>query len=264
MRARGPLGVLLLSGLAAVAVPSSIVAAQGSGGPRAASRSSSLEHVAAGTPANVVDMAALERTIAADPENLKIAADYRQLAIAAGDFDRPIDFLEKLARRKDSGPNIQISLALACIDKVPTSGDIRRLYLGRDAINALTKAIDRQPTVLAYYARGLVNLYYNNFIFHRTDRGVADLTHALSMVTKETLPAVTVHVYIALGDGQFRLGDVARARATWSTGAGLFPDDAALRMRLTADGPGLADIITGALTASRRVDTSLTGALPAR
>ncbi|MFI5178494.1 MAG: hypothetical protein ACHQO8_08025, partial [Vicinamibacterales bacterium] len=46
-------------------------------------------------PANLADMAALERAVAADPENLKIAADYRQLAIAAGDFDRPIDFLEK-------------------------------------------------------------------------------------------------------------------------------------------------------------------------
>src|SRR4051812_30100678 len=69
----------------------------------------------------------LERAVQAAPEDLKLAADYRQLAIAANDFDRPIGVLEKLAKRKGSGPNIQISLALAYVDKVPTSGDIRRL-----------------------------------------------------------------------------------------------------------------------------------------
>src|SRR5581483_2806742 len=83
----------------------------------------------------------LERVITADPENLAVAAEYRQDAIAAGAFDRSIDFFEKLARRKGSGPNVQISLALAYVDKVPVAGDIRRLYLGRDAINALTRSI---------------------------------------------------------------------------------------------------------------------------
>jgi tetratricopeptide (TPR) repeat protein len=261
MRARRTSSVLLV----ALVVGSPIVRTQGLSPAPAVSRGfhpPDFGATLAGAPGSTVDMAALERAIAADPENLKIAADYRQLAIAAGDFDRPIDFLEKLAKRGDSGPNVQISLALACIDKVPTSGDVRRLYLGRDAINALTKAIDRQPTVLAYYIRGLVNLYYNNFIYHRTPRGVADLTRALSMITKETPPPVTVHVYIALGDGEFRLGDVAQARATWSTGAALFPDNAALKTRLNSDAVALARVVTSALTASRRVDTSLDGALP--
>ena len=120
-----------------------------------------------------------------DPENLLLAADYRQLAIAARDFDRPIGVLEKLAKRKDSGPNVQISLALAYVDKVPTSGDIRRLYLGRDAIGALTRAIAQQPTPLAYYVRGLINLYYNNFIFRRVPQGIADLEQALAMTTAD-------------------------------------------------------------------------------
>jgi len=253
--------------VAAFVVGSPIVAVQGARPGPVLTRgadSARFNATLAVAPGGAVDMAALERAIAADPENLKIAADYRQLAIAIRDFDRPIGFLEKLAKRRDSGPNVQISLALACIDKVPTSGDVRRLYLGRDAINALSRAIERQPTVLAYYIRGLVNLYYNNFIYHRTARGVDDLTRALSMITKDTPPPVTVHVYIALGDGHFRLGDLAKARATWSTGAALFPDDAALQTRLNSDGAALADLITGALTPSRRVDTSLTGALPVR
>src|SRR5262249_9398026 len=87
------------------------------------------------------EMSSLERAIAADPENLRVAADYRQLVIAATAFDRSIDFLGNLANKKVTGPNVHISLALAYVDKVPTSGDIRRLYLGRDAMGELTKAI---------------------------------------------------------------------------------------------------------------------------
>jgi tetratricopeptide (TPR) repeat protein len=207
---------------------------------------------------------ALERAVAGDPENLQLAADYRQRAIAASDFDRPIRVLEKLARRKDSGPNIQISLALAYVDKVPTSGDLRRLYLGRDAINALTKAIARRPTALAYYVRGLINLYYNNFIFHRVARGIADLERAVAMASGDTPPALLLRVRTALGDGQFRLGDAAKAREVWSAALATFPDDPGLKSRLETQGAELEDIVTTALTAGRRVDTSLTNVVPNR
>ena len=128
----------------------------------------------------------LEQAVAADPENLKLGADYRQLAIAERAFDRSIDLFEKLAKRKGSGPGVQINLAFAYVDKVPTSGDIRRLYLGRDAMNALTRSIALRPTVLAYYVRGVINLFYNAFIFHRADKGVSDLTTALGMVDGRT------------------------------------------------------------------------------
>src|SRR5690242_13775456 len=100
--------------------------------------------------ASAPDFGALERAVAADPENLRLAADYRLAVVQAADFDRSIQFFDGLARRT-GGPNVNISLALAYVDKVPTSGEIRRLYLGRDAMNALSKAIDRRPTVLAHY-----------------------------------------------------------------------------------------------------------------
>jgi len=219
--------------------------------------SGALRPVVAAADDDPRTIVALERAVIADPENLKVAAAYRQLAIASRDFDRPIGVLEKLAKRKGSGPNVQVSLALAYVDKVPTSGDIRRLYLGRDAINALTKAIAQQPTILAYYIRGLINLYYNNFIFHRVPRGVADLEHALSMASGDSSPALMVRVRTALGDGYFRLGDVAKAREVWSAALATFPADAGLKSRLEQQGTALEDIVTTALTASRRVDTSL-------
>jgi tetratricopeptide (TPR) repeat protein len=203
-----------------------------------------------------------ERAISAEPENLKLGADYRTLTIEAGLFDRAIDFFRALARRPASGPNVKINLALAYADKVPPAGDIRRLYLGRDAMNALTQSIAGRPSVLAYYFRGRINLYYNRLIFHRTDKGVADLTQALSMVTNETPPALVASVYTALGDGYFRLENLSRAHDTWSEGLTMFPDDEALRTRLQKDGPALLEVVTAALSAGRRSDTSLSGFLP--
>jgi tetratricopeptide (TPR) repeat protein len=199
----------------------------------------------------------LERVVSQEPENLRAAAEYRQLVIAAGKFDRSIDFLEKLARRKDSGPNVQISLALAYVDKVPPSGDIRRLYLGRDAITAATRSIERRPTVLAYYIRGLVNLYYNNLIFKRIPRGIADLNAALALVTAETPRILVARIYRALGDGHWRLEDRAKAREVWSAGLAKIPEDGGLKERVSSSDAHAADVVSAALYAGTRVDTSL-------
>jgi tetratricopeptide (TPR) repeat protein len=203
-----------------------------------------------------------EQALAGDPENLRLAADYRKLTLEAGLFDRAIDVLRALAKRKGSGPNVEISLALAYADKVPTSGDLRRIYLGRDAMNALTQSITQRPSVLAYYYRGQINLYYNRLIFHRTDKGVADLTMALSMVTPGTPQALVADVYTALGDGYYRLDQFAMARQVWSEGLAKSPDDNGLRIRLEKDGQALLEVVTAALSAGRRSDTSLTGMLP--
>jgi hypothetical protein len=157
---------------------------------------------------------------------------------------------------------VKINLALAYADKVPTAGDIRRLYLGRDAMNALTQSIAARPSALAYYFRGQINLYYNRLIFHRTDKGVADLTNALSMVTPETPPRLVAQIYTALGDGYFRLENLSRAREVWSTGLAACHDDAGLKTRLETHGQALLEVVTAALSAGRRSDTSLVGWLP--
>lgn len=204
----------------------------------------------------------LEQAVAADPENLRLAADYRQLAIAGKTFDRSIDFLDRLARRKGSGPNIHISLALAYVDKVPTAGDIRRLYLGRDAMAALTKAIERQPTVLAYYLRGVINLFYNRFIFNRVGRGIGDLEQALRLVSGATPEPLVRRVYVSIGDGHAKQGNAPKAREIWSAGLAKFPGDRELEKRL-APGADVDDIVTTALYAGRRIDTTLSDLLAA-
>ena len=57
---------------------------------------------------------------------------------------------------------------------------------------------------------------------------------------------------------------MARARETWAAGAAKFPADAGLKERLRKDGEPLADVVTTALSAGRRVDTSLVDLLPIR
>jgi tetratricopeptide (TPR) repeat protein len=209
------------------------------------------------TPAATLDM--LERAVGANPEDLRAAAAYRQAAIDAGQFDRSIKFLNKLAGRRGSGPNVKLSLALAYVDKVPTVGDFRKLYLGRDAINAATKSIDQRPTMLAYYVRGLVNIYYNNFIFHRVPRGIDDFKKALAMVTPATSPFALWHLYMSLGDAYWRLEDHAMARDVWAQGLALVPDSAELARRVQADDAHAGSIVGRALDPGVRVDTSLRG-----
>lgn len=212
--------------------------------------------------ADLVKLAEFEQAVAANPENLRVAADYRQLAIASSQFDRAIDTLERLSKRKGRGPNILISHALACVDKVPVAGDIRRLYLGRDAMDSLTKSIEIKPSVLAYYVRGVVNLYYNNFIFKRIPRGIGDLNRALTLVTPDTPALLLARVYVSLGDGYWRLEDPTKARDAWARGAEQFPDDPTLKRRRAPDERNVADQVFSALYAGTRVDTSLRGVVP--
>jgi tetratricopeptide (TPR) repeat protein len=212
--------------------------------------------------ADLAKLVTFEQAIAADPENLPLAAEYRQLTIASSQFDRAIDTLERLAKRKGRGPNILISHALACVDKVPVAGDIRRLYLGRDAVDSLTKSIDLKPSVLAYYVRGQVNLYYNNFIFKRIPRGIADLKQALALATPQTPALLHARVFVSLGDGYWRLEDRANAKAAWARGAERFPDDPTLKRRRGPEDRDVDDQVFSALYAGTRVDTSLRGVVP--
>lgn len=203
-------------------------------------------------------LAAFERTIDGDPENLRAAADYRQAIIAAGAFDRSIGFFKKLAGRKTSGPNVHLSLALAYVDKVPTSGEMRRLFLARDALGELGKAIERRPTVLAYHVRGVINLFFNHAIFKRTRRGIADIEQALALVTADTPQTLVERLWVARGDGYWRDENAARAREIWAQAAARFPGNSALKRRLGPSADLEVDaIVEQAFDDDLRVDTTL-------
>src|SRR5580765_747895 len=121
------------------------------------------------------DLSALEAKIAAEPENLKLAAEYRQMAIADNAYDRAIAFLERLSERPKAGPHAYLNLALACVDKIPDVGAFRRISIGNKATKAVTRSIELEPSVVAYTVRGMINLRFEKGFFHRTPQGVADL-----------------------------------------------------------------------------------------
>ena len=203
-----------------------------------------------------------ETRLAKDPGSLRAAAEYRQLVIETGRYDRSIKLFEGLAREPRGGANRFLNLALAKVDKVPVSGSVRRALLGRDALAALTRAIAIEPTSLAYLIRGLVNLYYDQFVFHRTDKGVADLEAARALTAGDRRVAYSPRILVALGDGYWRLNRHDQAREVWREGLASSADGERFRLRLNARDEQIPDIIERALDAGVRVDTTLRELFP--
>ena len=177
-------------------------------------------------------IAAFERALIAAPEDLRVCAEYRQRLIALGDHDRAITLLERLSERPGAGPNVHMSLALAYVDKVPAASPFKRIFLGRDAMRAMSHSIEREPSLVAYYIRGLIALYYPEAVFHRARGGIADLERARGMLP--TLPGQPYHarVYVSLGDGYWKIKDMARAVSIWTDGVNHFPENLRLRCNL--------------------------------
>ena len=207
-------------------------------------------------------LAQMEAKIAGDPENLKLAAEYRQTVIADGEYDRAIKFLDGLSERPGAGPHAFLNLGLAYIDKIPSVGAFRRISLGNNATTALTHAIEREPSDVAYLIRGLINLHFERGLFHRTPEGVTDLENALRLATAAHADRPYVgRIYMSLGDGYWRLKNRDKARATWRDGQAKFPADDRIRLRLTSADTVVDDTIAHDLDAGTRVDTSLHGVI---
>lgn len=204
----------------------------------------------------------LEARLVQDPASLRLGAEYRQLVIEAGRYDRSIKLFERLSKDPRGGSNRFLNLALANIDKVPVSGSIRRALLGRDALDALTRAIAIEPTDIAYLVRGLVNLFYDQVVFHRTDKGVADLEEARKLSAAHPNVPYAARIFVALGDGYWRLNRSDKARDVWREGLAAFPDAEGFGVRLHAPDDQVAGIVEHALDAGVRVDTTLRELFP--
>jgi tetratricopeptide (TPR) repeat protein len=202
-------------------------------------------------------LSALEARLTASPENLKTGAEYRQIAIADNAYDRAIAFFEQLSAKPDAGPNVYLNLALAYIDKIPTVGAFKRISIGNKATKAVTRSIELKPSEVSYAVRGMVNLRFEKGFYHRTPQGVADLEEARRLSATHARSPYVAQIYLALGDGYWRLKDHMKARDIWKQGAGLFPADAQLQQRVASDDNVVTDTINKTLDPGARVDTSL-------
>lgn len=210
----------------------------------------------ASTPTTRLDQ--LEAQLSHEPASLYLGAEYRRLIIETGRYDRSIKLFERLSKDPRGGANRFLNLALAEVDKVPVSGVIRQALLGRDAIDATTRAIAIEPTDVAYLIRGLVNLFYDRAIFHRTTKGVADLEEARRLSAAHPTRPHVVRIFAALGDGYWCMNRTDKARDVWREGLAAFPDAESLRLRLNAPDGKLSGIVQHALDADVRVDTTST------
>jgi len=202
------------------------------------------------------DLSKLEASLASDPDNLRYGSEYRQAVIQAKEYDRSLKFFEKLVADNPKASNAYLNYGFASVDKIPASGSITQVILANTALSHFTKSIEIKPSWIALYTRGNSYLYWPK-IFGRAHLGVADLEQAMKIQKADKLRSYHVRSYISLGDGHWKMDDIAKAKAVWQEGQKLFPANAQLKARLSKDGDDLKTYIDDVLDPNKRVDTDL-------
>ncbi len=197
-----------------------------------------------------------EQAISGDPDNARYANDYRQAALKAKDFERPLQFFQKALAEHPNSANLHLNFGFAHVDKIPVAGSITQVILANDALTEFTKAIEIQPTWIGYYTRGESYLFWPK-IFNRASMGVADLEKAMEMQKKGPRHSYHVKVYIALGDGYWKTDQLEKAKAMWQAGLKEFPDNASLKGRISLQGDELKNLIEAGFDPAKRVNTDL-------
>ncbi len=206
--------------------------------------------------ADPAELSKLEAALAADPDSMRYASEYRQAIIPAKEHDRCIKFFEKLVADHPKSANAYLNYGFAYVDKIPAAGSITQVILANTALSYFTKSLELKPTWIGYYTRGNSYLYWPK-IFNRAHLGVADLEKAFEMQKADKKRSYHVRVYISLGDGYWKMDQLDKARATWQEGAKLFPDNPQLKARLSKQGDELKTYIEDVLDPNKRVDTNL-------
>jgi len=214
-----------------------------------------LAAVAAGDDAGALDR--FESALAADPDDLRAADQYRKAVIRTGEYDRGIAFFERLTADHPDSANAWLNYGYAYVDKIPAAGAITQVILASEALSRFSRSIEIERSWLALYTRGNSYLYWPK-IFGRAPLGVADLEAAVALARQASrLRPVYVRSWIALGDGYVKTDQPERARAIWREGLTLFPGDPQLEARLARDGDELEDYLYEQLDPAKRVDTNL-------
>jgi len=213
-----------------------------------------LAAVQAGDLAAALDR--LETAAAARPDDLRYGAEYRQAAIAAGEYDRAIGFFEELAERHPGSAAVRLNWGYAYVDKIPAAGAVTQVILANTALNRFTEAIEREASWLALYTRGNSYVYWPP-IFGRTKLGIADLERAVALSEKGQPRSYHAHAYAALGDGWWRLDELEKAREVWRRGLERVPGAKALEQRLAREGEALDEYLDAQYAIGNRVETDL-------
>lgn len=211
---------------------------------------------AAGVASEPSDLSSLEAALAAAPDDLRAANDYRMAVIPAKQYDRAIAFFKKLTAEHPNAANAHLNYGFAYVDKIPDAGAITQVILANNALGEFTKSLELRPSWIGLYTRGNSYLFWPR-IFNRTKYGVADLSEALKMQKTEPKRHYHVRVYVSLGDGLWKSDDLTGAINIWREGLTQFPDNPRLTARLAKQGDELKTVIEADYDPQKRVDTSL-------
>jgi tetratricopeptide (TPR) repeat protein len=206
--------------------------------------------------AAAAELGRMEAALAADPDNLRIASEYRHAVIRAGAYDRALDFFEKLVTDHPRAPYAWLNYGYVYVDKMPAAGAITQVILANDALQKFSRSIELKPSWLALYTRGNSYLYWPK-VFGRGALALADLKAAVEMSKREPQRIYHVHAWAALGDAYWRTDQPEQAKAVWEEGARRFPRDPGLKARLARHGDDLEAYIADVLDRTKRVDTDL-------
>jgi len=204
----------------------------------------------------VAVLAEFETDLSRNPDDMRLASEYRQMIIQTGDYDRGIAFFEKLVQDHPDSASAHLNYGFAYVDKIPVAGSITQVILANNALTEFTRSIELQPSWIAYYTRGNSYLYWPK-IFGRTPLGIADLEAAMKLQKADRKRSYHVRSFIALGDGHWKMDELDKAAAVWKEGWALFPENAALKARLSKNGEELKAFIDSSYDVTQRVDTSL-------
>lgn len=205
---------------------------------------------------NGADLAKLEQALAASPDDLRAGNDYRMEIIKAGQYDRALEFFKQLVASHPTAANAHLNYGFGYVDKIPAAGSITQVILANNALTQFTRSLELRPSWIGYYTRGNSYLFWPK-IFGRTKLGIADLEEAMKIQKAEAKRSYHVRTYIALGDGYFKMDDVARATAIWKEGLSLFPGNEALTQRVAATPEGVQPLLDATYDPNKRVDTNL-------
>lgn len=244
----------LVAGLVAVVVGSIAAAAPEASPAETTELGAGIEAAAAGDFTSALDR--LEAAAAAAPDDLRPGAEYRQVAIRAGAYDRAIDFFARLAERHPDSAAVQLNWGYAYVDKIPDAGAVTQVILADRALGRFSRAIEIEPTWLALYTRGN-SLVYWPAIFGRTGRAIADLERAIELASNLPWSAYHARAWASLGDAHWRLGDLERAHEVWRQGLERYPGDPGLSARLDRRGERLDLLLEEHYAIGQRVETHL-------
>ncbi len=225
------------------------------GAARATPYDDAMKAVAAGNHAAALPL--FEAALAADPDDLKSANEYRKAVIRTKEYDRAIAFFEKLTAQHPQAAYAWLNFGYTYVDKIPDAGSITQVILANNALTNFSKSIELKKTWIALFTRGNSYLYWPK-IFGRAPLGLADLEQAVALSQKEPKQrSVYVRAWIALGDAYWKTEQTEKAKSSWREGLKLFPNNPELKARLARDGDDLEKYIYDQLDPNKRVDTNL-------